>query len=186
MQITVSLDGVMKQFGDRIRKAGAQAPGLMANGLNAGGAALRVKTIASETAQTGLAKRVIAKAQREHRASAASLVYEIAAQGGDVRLKFFKARETKAGVSAAPWNARHVYAGSFIRGGKFPKRVGLGMGGHVFQRSGSARLPIVGGRSGLFIPTEMVTGKTAATFNAGQGGVLDTITRAVGAAFGAD
>jgi hypothetical protein len=186
MQITVSLDGVMKQYGDRIRKAGAQAPMLMANGLNAGGSALRVKTIAAETAQTGLAQRIIAKAQREYHATPANLAYEIEAKGGDIRLKFFRARETRAGVSAAPWNKREVFAGSFIKGGRFPKRVGLGMGGHVFKRAGSARMPIVSDRSGLFIPTELVTGQTAAAFNTGQASVLDTVTRAVGAAFGAD
>lgn len=185
MRIEVSLDGVMQQFGEMIAKAGDRAPELMATALNAGGSTLRVRTIEAQTKQTGLAKRTITRAQREFRASAASLVFEIEAEGGDVRLKFFRARETKAGVSAAPWNARKVFPETFIKGGRFPGRVGLSMGGHVFQRTGKGRLPLVGGRSGLFIPTELVSGQTAATFQAGQPEVMDVVTRSVGAAFGA-
>ncbi len=178
-RITVSLDGVLAQFADRLEGLGRQAPAVMAVGLNAGGAVLRAATIEAATQQTGLSKRTMAKAQREHRASSRHLVYGIESQGGDVRLKYFKARETRAGASAAPWNRRRVYDGAFIKGGLFPNRVGLGMGGHVFQRSGLSRLPIEGGRSGLFIPKEMTSGSTASTFAACQPAVLDAVTRAV-------
>jgi hypothetical protein len=185
MHLTVSLDAVLSQFGKRIEQAGKNAPQIMADGLNAAGPGLRRATIAAEVAQTGLSKSTISRAQREHRASASHLVYEIAAKGGDVRLKFFKARETKAGVSAAPWNKRQVYEGNFIKGGRFPDRVGIGMGGHVFKRTGAARGPIEGGRSGLFIPKEMTTGQTAAAFEARQGTVLAAVVAGVAKAIGA-
>lgn len=185
MHITVSLDAVMAQFSSRLSHLDRQAPAIMANGLNAAGPALRAATIAAEVKQTGLSKGTISRAQREHRASASHLVYEIEATGGDVRLKFFKARETRAGVSAAPWNKRQVFEGRFIKGGRFPNRVGIGMGGHVFKRVGKARSPIEGGRSGLYIPTELTTGQTAAVFEARQADILAAVVAGVGKAIGA-
>lgn len=78
----------------------------------------------------------------------------------------FSPRETRAGVSAAPWNKRGIWAHSFIKGGKFPNRVPLKMNGQVFWRLGKSRSPIAKVKSGLYIPREMVTGQSEATFNA--------------------
>lgn len=90
--------------------------------------------------------------------------YVIKSGGGNVRLKFFGARETRKGVSAAPWNSRRVYPGSFIRVGWWPHRGRAFAGGHVFRRVGKSKLPVVMVRSGLFIPEEMVKGASAAVF----------------------
>lgn len=186
MQITMSMDDVFKRFAARIEQAGRQAPQVMANGLNAGGRAVRRETVAAEAEQTGLSKRIINRAQKESPATPARLVYAIRSAGGNVRLKYFGARETRGGVSAAPWNERKVFPSSFIKGGRFPERVALGMGGHVFSRTGSSRLPIASGKSGLFIPAEMVTGETASAFTTGSSTALRTVTHAVGRAFGAN
>ena len=43
--------------------------------------------------------------------------------------KYFKARDTRKGVSASPWNHRRIFAGMFTKGGRFPKRMGLRLGG---------------------------------------------------------
>lgn len=59
-----------------------------------------------------------------------------------IPLKSFSAKETPKGVSARIWGKRTIYPGRFIRGGTFPGRVDLSMGGHVFVRSGKSRLPI--------------------------------------------
>lgn len=114
--------------------------------------------------QTGLTRRVIVRAVHTFRASSATLAYTMTAHGGRIALKHFKARETRRGVSAAPRGERQVFAGTFMKGGRFPARVPLGMGGHVFERSGSARLPIEKVRSDVSIPEEMVTGATADAF----------------------
>jgi hypothetical protein len=138
------------------------------------GAAAALNTVGDRTrkhvaqvmpGQTGLKKRTINKALKPRRASAGSLTYRIDSEGGNIRLKYFGPRETRAGVSAAPWNMRHVYPGTFTRGGRFPARVPLKMGGHVFARAGSARLPIAVQRSGLFIPDEMVAKQAAGAFD---------------------
>jgi hypothetical protein len=128
--------------------------------------------------QTGLTMKTIRKAVTSKKAFNGSN-YEIKSKGGDVRLMFFGARETRKGVSAAPWNKRQVYAGTFMKGGQFatakqhagwhppltkPGRKDLKMGGAVLRRAGKGRLPLRGVKSGLFIPTEMVTGSSEAAF----------------------
>jgi hypothetical protein len=90
--------------------------------------------------------------------------YALMSRGGNVALKYFGARETRAGVSAAPWNQRRVFGGMFIKGGRFPNRVGLDLGGQVFARTGKGRVPIEKQKSGLFIPKEMISGATAQEF----------------------
>ena len=118
------------------------------------------------TVQTGLQRKTIVKALRVTRASGGgAMTYAIRSAGGDVSLKYFGARETAAGVSAAPWGRRQIYAGSFIRGGRFPRRVPLrGTNGQVLQRDGGSRMPIHKLKSGLYIPNEMVSGATGTAF----------------------
>jgi hypothetical protein len=112
-------------------------------------------------AQTGLKFKTINRALKG-RSQGSTFV--IGSKGGDVRLKFFGARETAKGVTAAPWNARRLYPATFIRSGWWPKR-GKPVGhGHVFRRVGKSKLPIQQVRSGLFIPNEMVTGNSAVVF----------------------
>ena len=77
---------------------------------------------------------------------------------------FFGARETQKGVRAAPWNKRQVYPGTFMKGGLFPIRKGMVAVGAVVRRAGKGRHPLRGIKSGLFIPTEMVTGSSEAAF----------------------
>jgi len=116
-------------------------------------------------AQTGLKRRTTNKAVRSTRASArAGGSYIIRAAGGDIRLQFFKARETRQGVTAAPWNKRSLYAKTFTKGGRFPNRVPLNMKGAVLIRVGKGRHPLKTVKSGLFIAEEMVSGKSADAF----------------------
>lgn len=116
------------------------------------------------TKQTGLKRATIVKAVSVKRSSPATLAYEMTARGGDVALKFFGARETRKGVSAAPFGKRQVFAGTFIKGGRFPNRSGIVFRGHVMKRVGAGRFPINVEQSGVIIPNEMVTGETAAEF----------------------
>lgn len=144
--------------------AGEQAPHAVRRGLNKAGDKARTQMKRALTKQTGLKSGVIARALKTTRANYGSAAYVITSRGGDISLKHFGARETRKGVSAAPRGQRAVFAGTFIKGGLFPNRVALKMGGHVFSRTGKGRLPIEKEKSGVFIPVEMVTGATAATF----------------------
>src|SRR5690606_13922776 len=90
--------------------------------------------------------------------------YVLKSGGGDIRIKFFGARETSRGVTAAPWGVRRPYPGAFLSGGRKPNRVPLNMGGHAFRRVGKDRFPIKVVRSGLFIAEEMIKGNTEKVF----------------------
>jgi hypothetical protein len=164
--ITIQADAsALARLGNAFAAAGAQAPHAIRRALNRTGDKTRTQVKRVLVAQTGLKAGVIGRAVKTRRASYGGLAYVIYSRGGNISLKYFGARETRAGVSAAPWGQRRVFAGTFIKGGRFPRRVPLRrLNGHVFKRVGGARLPIAKQKSGLFIPEEMVSGATAQTF----------------------
>lgn len=158
--------------------AGDQAPHAVRRGLNRAGDKARTQMKRTLVKQTGLKAGVIARALKTRRANFGSLSYEIVSRGGDISLKHFGPRETRKGVSAAPRGQRAVFNATFLKGGQFPNRKTLKMGGHVFARAGSKRSPIEKRKSGVFIPVEMVTGSTAAAFYAAANSHLgDDIAR---------
>ena len=176
----VTLDAsALARLGNQIGAAGQAAPMALARAINHTGAKARTQMVRALVPQTGLKRRTIVKALKESKASAGALTYAIKSHGGNIRLKHFGARETRQGVSAAPWGKRSVYAHTFMKAGWWPKRVTKGnWNGQVFERAGSKtqtehltkgrgnmdRFTLV--RSGLFIPDEMVQGASAAAFNA--------------------
>lgn len=133
-------------------------------------------------AQTGLRSAVGRRALRQkvERSTPATLAYVINATGGDISLKHFGARETRKGVSAAPWASRRIYPSTFMKAGFWPKRVTKpAWNGQVFERitsSGYGKARNADGKivrsgtkfrkvkSGLFIPVEAVKGATADAF----------------------
>lgn len=115
--------------------------------------------------QTGLKRNILVRAVKGTKAFGPR-GYVIRSRGGDIRLQFFGARETRKGVSAAPWNERRIYAGTFTEGGRFPNRKALNLGGVVLKRVGKGRKPLKTIRSGLFIAKEMVSGQSEAAFYA--------------------
>lgn len=151
----------IEHLAELFKKAEQQAPAAIARAVRRTGDMTATRVVRSLTAQTGLKRQVIARAVKK---APAGLTYSLKSRGGNVHLKYFKARETRKGVSAAPWNQRRVFAGMFIKGGRFPHRVALGLGGQVYARTGKGRTPIASQRSGLFIPKEMISGATAAEF----------------------
>ena len=170
-RLSVTLDAsALQRLGNQIGAAGAKAPLALARAINHTGAKARTQMTRALVPQTGLKRRVIVKALRESKASAGALTYTIRSHGGDVRLKYFGARETAKGVSAAPWSKRSIYPGTFMKAGWWPHRVVKGnWNGQVFSRAGSKtksgmdRFNVE--RSGLLIPEEMVSGASAAAFN---------------------
>lgn len=167
----VSLDAsAIARLGNQIGAAGKNAPLALARAINHTGAKARTQMVRALVPQTGLKRKTIIKALRENKASAGSLTYAIKSHGGNIRLKHFGARETRQGVSAAPWGRRAVYAHTFMKAGWWPNRVvKSNWNGQVLERVGSKtstgkdRFQVV--RSGLFIPDEMVQGASAAAFN---------------------
>lgn len=91
---------------------------------------------------------------RPIRANYSRLEFKIVSTGGVIPLKHFRPLQTKKGVSAAPWGKRRLYPHSFIS---------ARLGGHVFWRKGTARLPLkrIGGPN---VPKELVKDQSAAAF----------------------
>mgnify|MGYP003383607702 CR=1 FL=1 len=164
MQITVTMDGVASRYAAQLDKLGAgEAKVALARALKHTGDKAKTQVVRALTAQTGLKRQVLVRAVKPKMVG--QLTFQLETKGGDVSLKFFGAKETRKGVSAAPWGARRIYAGTFTKGGLFPKRTPLSKGGgHVFQRTGKGRLPISRVKSGLYIPTEMLKGQTVAAW----------------------
>lgn len=154
---------------------------MLAQSLNQAGAQIRHETVAAEAKQTALSGAIIDRAQHAIDASSGSLTYTITARGGDVRLKFFGAKEDAGGVSADPWGRRTDDAGAWIKGGFNGHRVDLGFGGEVKRRVGASRLPTKTVKSGLFIPTEMVKGQTAGVFDTASSVAASRIVSRLGA-----
>jgi hypothetical protein len=86
-------------------------------------------------------------------------------RGGNIRLKYLRPRETKKGVVAFPFGKRMLFAGAFMKGGAFPKRKPVAQfDGHVMFRPTGQRKFYSFQRSGVYVPVEMTTGRTAAEF----------------------
>lgn len=148
-------------------------PRAAARALNRTGAKAVTLMVRELTAQTGLPRKTLKRAVKAQRASERSLAFALKTRGGNINLRYFKARETKAGVSALVLGKHIVVPHTFMKAGRFPNRVrfdskgrGKGMDGNVFIRRGKARLPIEAGRSGVYIPEEMLQGRSLATFDA--------------------
>lgn len=177
MILTIKSDGKLERFANQFAALAEHAPLALGRALQHTGAKAKTQVIRALTTQTGLPRKVIVKAVKVRGVAYGNpervimgtpqgqrLSYTLETSGGDISLKFFKPRETRAGVSAAPWGVRRVFPGTFLKGGRFPSRLALSMGGHVFMRVATARGPIAVQKSGVYIPDEMVKGETAAAF----------------------
>jgi hypothetical protein len=91
---------------------------------------------------------------RTYPASALNLRYEIAVTGAPISLSEFDARQGRAGVSAAPWGKRRLFAHTFMVGS---------LNDQVFMRTSHNRLPI---RKlwGPSLPKELVKDEVANAF----------------------
>ncbi|WP_375608670.1 MULTISPECIES: hypothetical protein [unclassified Bartonella] len=78
----------------------------------------------------------------KEKATAKFLETDIIGSGTPIPLKFFKAKETKHGVAYTLFGKKEILPHGFIKGGSFPKRVDLKMGGNVFQRDDGDQFPI--------------------------------------------
>lgn len=166
MEITINVDG-LDRIANLLAAVGDKAPTAIARALNHTGAKAKTQVIRAVTKQTGLKRGVIVRAIKPSLASAGSLAYALRSQGGDIRVKYFAPKETRPGVVAKPRGKSTLYAGAFMKGGRFPHRKAITRaltGGGVYQRIGGARFPVRQARSGVFIPEEMVEGESRRAF----------------------
>lgn len=167
LSISIRGDDIARVF----NAAAANAPVVLASVVNITADVTRKAMVPVLTHQTALPERTIHRALKLTPATGATLTAKISSAGGNISLKYFAPTETAGGVSAAPHGQRRVYAGTFMRAGWWPNRVDKPKWhGQVFRRAGGKtrtgmdRFQKV--KSDEFIPTEMVTGASAATFKA--------------------
>lgn len=173
---TVSIawaDDSLKKFGKDIAELQRRFPKALPREINKVGARAKTQVVRNLTTQTGLPRKTIVKAVKVSLAGGRKLSYEMVTRGGEVRLKYLAPRETRPGVSATPWGKRRVFAGTFMKGGKFPvRKVVPDFEGHVFRRINSTGTKITHARSGMKIPVEMTTGATRDAFESIAGPLL--------------
>lgn len=155
-------DNHLKEYADKLAELERRFPKVLPRVINQVGNRAKTQVIRNLTKQTGLRRDVIVRAVNVTPAGGRRLAYDMTTRGGNIRLKYLKPRETRAGVTASPWGKRTLFPGTFIYGGQFPNRHGLVRDGHVMRRIGGRKLTFA--RSGMFIPTEMTSGATAAAF----------------------
>ncbi|WP_375651458.1 MULTISPECIES: hypothetical protein [unclassified Bartonella] len=88
-------------------------------------------------------KRIRRGVYIKEKATARFLETDIIGSGTPIPLKFFKANETKRGVTYTLFGKKEILPHAFIKGGSFPKRVELKkLNGNVFQRADGDQFPI--------------------------------------------
>ncbi|WP_144756246.1 hypothetical protein [Bartonella saheliensis] len=87
-------------------------------------------------------KRIKKGVYIKDKATAQFLETDIIGSGTPIPLKFFQAKETKRGVTYKLFGKKQILPHGFIKGGNFPKRVDLKMGGNVFQKDDGDKFPI--------------------------------------------
>lgn len=158
-------DDHVATFADKITELGRRFPKVLPRIVNQVGNRAKTQVIRALTRQTGLPRKTIVTAiGKPATARPGRLAYEMQTAGGNIRLKYVKPKETRAGVRASPWGKRTLFAGTFILGGQFPNRHGFVRDGHVMRRLDGAGRKLTFARSGMFIPVEMTSGATAAAF----------------------
>lgn len=166
MGASIQIGEELQRFENVLGALGSDGPKAIGRAMNRAGDMARTQVVRTLAKQSGLQQKLIRRAVKAKRASWSDLEYRLTSAGGDVSLKYFKKRETQAGVVAQLGASRgaELFESSFFRGGLFPSgRVDLRMNGHVFVRRGS-RTDLGKLRSGVVIPIEMVSGETAKAF----------------------
>ena len=168
-------DQHVARFAHQLMELNTRFPLVLPRIVNQVGERAKTQVIRNLANQTGLPRKTIVKAigNPQRASGGTNLSYKMLTRGGNIRLKYLQPRETRPGVVAKPWNKRTLFAGTFLKGGQFPKRKTVPhFDGHVYRRLNTSGTKITQARSGMFIPTEMTTGATKAAFEKIAGPLL--------------
>lgn len=174
-------DRNLSKYGKRIQTLKTKFPKVLPRIVNQVGDRSKTVVIRELVKQTGLQRVVIVRAIGDpRRASSGRYIYDMTTRGGNIRLKYLKPRETRKGVIARPFGKPTLFAGAFLRGGKFPDRKDVpAFNGHAYVRLNKSGTKITFARSGVYIPVEMTSGATVAAFHRIAAPLLDQRVSAV-------
>lgn len=156
MQIRWSGNGLARLTAATEKLAGPQKVTALRRALNHTGGKVTTRTKRELSQQIGAPQTAIMKygKVKPKLATSSNLEFQVVSNGGPIPLKHFKARQTRKGVTASPWNNRKTYRSAFVV---------ATAGGHAFWRDGKTRLPITR-IAGPNVPKEMVKDQVAEAF----------------------
>ncbi len=167
LNITAQTPG-LKEGMQPLTAFGKRLPNAQANVLNRMLTKTRSAVVPALTRQTGLSRKIIDKAVRPYRASPQNPRVMLITRGGEISLRYFGAHEVPGGVAATVRGKADFVEGGFRRSGPRGRRVMVAkLNRQVYVNTDGKRWRghIRVEKSGVFIPYDMVSGQTAATFN---------------------
>ncbi|MGU3417648.1 hypothetical protein [Methylobacterium sp. D54C] len=167
LNITAQTPG-LKQGMEPLTAFGKRLPNAQANVLNRMLTKTRSAVVPVLTQQTGLSRKIIDKAVRPYRASPQNPRVMLITRGGEISLRYFGAHEVPGGVAATVRGKADFVEGGFRRSGPRGRRVMVAkLNKQVYVNADGKRWRgrIRVEKSGVFIPYDLVSGQTAATFN---------------------
>lgn len=161
------VDRNLSNYGKRVAELKERFPSVIPRIVNQVGNRSKTVVIRELTKQTGLPRQVIVRAiGSPSPARPGHYVYDMITRGGNIRLKYLRAKEVDGGVIARPFGKPTLYPGAFMKGGDFPDRKTVSQfNGHAYYRLNKSGTRITFARSGVFIPVEMTKGATLAAFH---------------------
>lgn len=152
-------DGIFRMETALKKLRGPRRIAAVTRALNHTGNKVYTRVKRSLAKQMGLSSQKIFKdgrALKKKRASGSTLTYEIISSGRAIRMKEFRWRQTKNGITAYPWGEKFRFKSAFV----IPK-----YGGNLYHRKTVKRFPIKS-LYGPNINKEIVKDETAVAFHA--------------------
>lgn len=174
-------DQVLVRFGNQLRAIGSgKANKVLGRALNYEGAKVYTAVRRAIRQQSSIPDDVLRAGMKTIKASTSGgpLVFVIHGSGKELSLRHFKPAQGRVGTSATVWGKRQLYAHAFM--GPVPGTIAAKLGGHVFVRLGSDRLPIKR-LSGPSIPREMVRDESREVFESAMPRILDRVAAEIAA-----
>ena len=161
-----SLDKVLDKFANQLAAVGAgKARVAMARAVNRAGDTTKTHVKRALVKQTSIKRATVDGAVKSRRAAqkgGGAVEYVIYASGSELPLIEFNPRQFSFGVRAKVWGRMQQFPSMFGAPGDNPNVISA-LGGHIFHRVSSSRLPIEK-TYGPSIPKEMVLDQTRETF----------------------
>lgn len=163
LSITWSGTGIERMEAAMEKLAGPRRVAAARRALNHTGDKVFTAVRREVSKQVGLPQKTIVARGRlkPFRATGGNLTHIIRSSGRALSLSHFKPRQLAAGTKASPWGRRQMFKHAFM--GPRPGVIAPRLGGHVWVRKGSSRMPIKF-LYGPSIPKELVRDESAAAF----------------------
>jgi len=166
MRVVVTpADDILRRFGNQIGAVGsAQGHKALARAVNRVTVTVHGRVIRAIAKQSSIPTAIVRRTVKRRLASVKGGTLEgvVWATGKPLSLKHFKARQLSFGVRAKVRGEWTRYQGAFM--GPRPGVIAGRLGGHVFVRTSSARLPIEM-LFGPSVPEELVRDESERIFN---------------------